>query len=61
MPIESDTKQARLVAIEYDDSEEASERELRESQRFRDFLPTKNGCMVFGLVGHDNTGEADDG
>ena len=25
-----------------------------EGQRFRDFLPTKNGCMVFGLVGGDN-------
>ncbi|MBR3318546.1 MAG: hypothetical protein IKG21_12075 [Atopobiaceae bacterium] len=34
--------------------EHGGEVELIESQRFRDFLPTKNGCMVFGLVGGDN-------
>lgn len=35
-----------------------SEKELLEAQRFRDFLPTKNGCTVFTLKGHDNTDEA---
>lgn len=34
--------------------EHGGEAELIESQRFRDFLPTKNGCMVFDLVGRDN-------
>ena len=30
------------------------ERELTEEQKFRDFLITKNGMMVFNLKGHDN-------
>lgn len=34
--------------------EHSGETELIESQSFRDFLPTKNGCMVFDLVGCDN-------
>ena len=34
--------------------EHGGEAELIESQRFRDFLPTKNGCTVFDLVGCDN-------
>lgn len=28
--------------------------ETIERQRFRDFLRTKNGCMVFALTGSDN-------
>jgi len=47
---------ATLVAIHYESEMTDSERETIESQRFRDFLPTKNGCMVFDLVGHDNIG-----
>ena len=34
--------------------EHSGEAELIESQQFRDFLPSKNGCMVFSLVGGDN-------
>lgn len=34
--------------------EHSGEAELIESQQFRDFLPTKNGCMVYRLVGGDN-------
>lgn len=45
---------AELVAVIYETKQVDTKRELIESQRFRDFLPTKNGCMVFGLVGHDN-------
>ena len=48
------TDSATLVAIHCESEMSDSERELIESQRFRDFLPTKNGCMVFDLVGHDN-------
>lgn len=48
------TGSAKLVAIHYHPEISTEERELVESQRFRDFLPTKNGCMVFNLVGHDN-------
>lgn len=29
-------------------------KELLESQKFRDFLPTKNGIKTFKLRGHDN-------
>lgn len=29
--------------------------DMIEFQQFRDFLPTKNGVMVFRLVGHENT------
>lgn len=51
---------ATLVAVVYDDGGERRVAETEETQRFRDFLPTKNGCMVFGLVGHDNSGETGD-
>ena len=51
---------ATLVAVVYDDGGERRVAETEEPQRFRDFLPTKNGCMVFGLVGHDNSGETGD-
>jgi len=29
-------------------------KELLEFQKFRDFLPTKNGVTIFNLKGHDN-------
>ena len=31
-------------------------KELLEFQKFRDFLPTKNGIKTFELKGHDNLG-----
>ena len=34
--------------------EHTGEPELLEYQRFRDFLPSLNGCMVFNLIGNDN-------
>ena len=34
--------------------EHSGEAEVLEAQRFADFLPTKNGCMVFELTGSDN-------
>lgn len=34
--------------------EHSGEIELLEGQRFRDFLPTKNACMIYALVGGDN-------
>ena len=32
-------------------------KELLEFQKFRDFLPTKNGVKTFELKGHDNLGD----
>ena len=56
---EDPRKDATIVGIRYEYEPTDEKLDITEAQRFRDFLPTKNGCMVFGLTGHDNIGDED--